>query len=339
MGLYSAHVLAALEARSGRALRESFDLIAGTSIGGILGLGIALGIPARHMTDLFEKHGTSIFSCRPPPSGFIGFARDSLRFITSAKYDNMQLRASVSEIIDPEIRMKDIPVRFIAPAVNLTRGIPVTFRTPHLQNHTNSAAIPAIDVAMATSAAPTLLPIVRIGTEYFCDGAIYANTPDHIAVHEAENLIRHPIGAVSIVSIGTTTADYVFREPDSTSFGLRHWTENNLIIRMSLATQQQSAHRILQQRLGDRYIRLDAEQGTDHAPHLGLDVATPAAQYALRSMAKRTRDSLDDAPGIDSILAHKAPTPQYYPDPDDPEPDPVSTSGMTFLRKFFLSRS
>jgi patatin-like phospholipase/acyl hydrolase len=325
MGLYTAHVLAALEARSGKPLRESFDLVAGTSIGGIIGLTIARGIPMAQLVERFEARGVEIFSGRPPPDGFASTARDMLRFLTGSKYSNAALRSTILEMIDGDILLGDLEARYIAPTVNLTRGKPMTFRTPHLKHHSNSAHIRAIDVALATSAAPTILPLVEIGGEYYCDGGIYANSPDHIAMHEAESLIGIDPDTVSMLSIGTTSAAYEFPTPKSPSFGLREWLDERRIIRMALATQQQSAHRILQHRLGERYLRLDAVQGPDHTPCLGLDVATPEARHILRSLAGDTAHSLEDVAGLDSILAHCAPRPSFYETPASPEPDPVTT--------------
>lgn len=333
MGLYTAHVLAALEERSGRPLRDSFDLVAGTSIGGILGLAVALAVPMRQVVDVFETNGTRIFSDRPAPSNLATLLLDLLRFTTRSKYDNVALRETISQMIAPDLCLRDLDARFIAPAVNLSKGIPVTFRTPHLADHTSSADLNAVDVALATSAAPTLLPIVRIGADYFCDGGIYANSPDHIALHEAEGLIGHPAQKISMLSIGTTTAEYSFPAPASTSFGLRQWSRNQLLIRLSLAAQQQSAHRILQQRLGPRYIRLDAAQDPRLAPNLGLDVATPNARNILRALAAQTADEMETTPGLDRMLAHSSEAPQFFPKPANPKPDPLLHRSRDFLAR------
>lgn len=333
MGLYTAHVLAAIESRSGRPLRDSFDLIAGTSIGGILGLAVALSVPMQQVAEIFEENGTRIFSDRPAPSTFAMLVRDLLRFLSVSKYDNAALRETLSYMIDPQVCLRDLEARFIAPAVNLSKGIPVTFRTPHLVDHSSSADLRAIDVALATSAAPTLLPIVNIGSDYYCDGGIYANSPDHIALHEVEGLIGHPVHKISMLSIGTTTADYTFPVPASTSFGLRQWSRNQLFIRLSLAAQQQSAHRILHQRLGERYIRLDATQDPHHAPMLGLDVATPAARCILKDLASQTATDLEATPGLDRMLEHRSETPQFFSQPKDPKPDPLLYRSREFLAR------
>lgn len=58
-----------LEQRLGRPIAESFDLIAGTSTGGIIAAGLAMGLPASKMHDFYVRHGAGIFSARPPYRG------------------------------------------------------------------------------------------------------------------------------------------------------------------------------------------------------------------------------------------------------------------------------
>ena len=63
-GLYTAKILADLEQEIGGPIAQRFDLIAGTSIGGILALAVAMEIPAEQMVKLFEQHGQEIFKRR-----------------------------------------------------------------------------------------------------------------------------------------------------------------------------------------------------------------------------------------------------------------------------------
>jgi len=66
LGLYTAAVLAELEERSGKPLNQCFDLIAGTSIGGIIALGLAAGRSASDIRDAFIEHGPRIFPRAQP---------------------------------------------------------------------------------------------------------------------------------------------------------------------------------------------------------------------------------------------------------------------------------
>mgnify|MGYP001811677776 CR=1 FL=1 len=54
----------------------------------------------------------------------------------------------------------DIPNhRVVISAVNLTRGVAQVFKTPHHEKYDRDWRVPVRDVALATSAAPTLFPI------------------------------------------------------------------------------------------------------------------------------------------------------------------------------------
>ena len=57
LGLYSAEVLARLEVRIGRPIAGCFDLLSGTSIGGITALALANEVPARKILDVFKSSG------------------------------------------------------------------------------------------------------------------------------------------------------------------------------------------------------------------------------------------------------------------------------------------
>src|SRR6516164_1474873 len=86
-GLYTISILADIEERIGAPLGTRFDLIAGTSVGGIIAIGIANEIPAARIKQAFERNGTEIFSGRRPPETAIGKLWDVLRCATKPKYD------------------------------------------------------------------------------------------------------------------------------------------------------------------------------------------------------------------------------------------------------------
>jgi patatin-like phospholipase/acyl hydrolase len=66
LGTYTACVLAGLEAAAGEPLGRKFDLIAGTSVGGILAMALGLEVPMADVRQLFVERGPEIFSARAP---------------------------------------------------------------------------------------------------------------------------------------------------------------------------------------------------------------------------------------------------------------------------------
>ncbi len=65
-GAFITSFLKELESRLGRRIADSFDLIAGTSTGGIVAAGLAAGFSADELNGFYERYGEKIFTPRPP---------------------------------------------------------------------------------------------------------------------------------------------------------------------------------------------------------------------------------------------------------------------------------
>ena len=65
LGTFPAAFLAAIESELDRPISDYFDLIAGTSTGGILGIGLGMGLKASDILDLYENRGPEIFASIP----------------------------------------------------------------------------------------------------------------------------------------------------------------------------------------------------------------------------------------------------------------------------------
>jgi uncharacterized protein len=63
-GLYSAKILEHLENRFNCSISDHFDLICGTSTGGLIGLALAMKIPASKISEFYEQYGKVIFPHR-----------------------------------------------------------------------------------------------------------------------------------------------------------------------------------------------------------------------------------------------------------------------------------
>ena len=100
LGLYTATVLTEFEDQIGRPIASCFDLLAGTSIGGIIALGLAAEQPARKIKEVFEQNGKRIFSSRPAPTGRFIQILDFLRSLFSSKYDGVALRQTVAMCLE-----------------------------------------------------------------------------------------------------------------------------------------------------------------------------------------------------------------------------------------------
>jgi patatin-like phospholipase/acyl hydrolase len=312
LGLYTICVLADLEERIGAPLATRFDLIAGTSVGGIIAVGIANEVPADAIKAAFERNGTSIFSARQAPTTAIGKLADVFRSLLSPKYDPGPLRSTIVDIIGANTQIGDLRHPCIIPTVCLTKGGPQIFKTDHHPDFSRDHRLKAVDVALATSAAPSYFPIAEIDDGLYADGGLYANSPDLIALHEAEHFFGVPVDDIRLLSIGTTTSKFSFAHASGTRFGLLKWTMGQRLVQAILSSQQQLVDNVARQRLGTRYVRLDIEQSREQEQSLSLDAANAEAQKTIRAMASVTIQTAHNNPDLAVILSHISATPKFF---------------------------
>ena len=312
LGLYTITVLAELEKTSGQPLARCFDLIAGTSVGGIIAVGLAAEVPATEIKAAFERNGTAIFSGRPAPTTWPGAVRDLARFLRKPKYQADALRRTIVELVGEDTLIGDLKHSVIVPAVNLTKGKPQVFKTPHHVNFRTDLHLKVVDAAVATAAAPTYFPIAEIGDALYADGGLYANSPDLLAVHEAEHFFGIPLNQIHLLSVGTTTAQFSFAHAHGRQLGAFGWWREQRLVNVMIASQQHSVSFMMGHRLGDRYLLLDADQSKEQERHLALDVATPEAQKTIRGLAAATVQAHINESRLRAFLAHAAPRPVFH---------------------------
>lgn len=305
-------MLAAIEEQINAPIASRFDLIAGSSVGGIIALGLANETPASKIRDAFIENGPNIFSSKKPPQG--AFSKKFTLFgnATSAKYRSAPLRATITDIVGEATKIGDLQHRVMVPSVNLTKGSPQVFKTDHHPTFVRDWKLNVVDVALATSAAPTFFPIHKIGSELFADGGLYANSPDHLALHEAEHFLEQNPAEVSMLSIGTTASRFSFSNAGSTDLGWIGWMENQRLPRVMIAAQQLNADFMLKHRLKQNYLRIDHDQSPEQERQLALDCASPGAIDDLKALAEASvRDHLGKGP-LANFLTHRAPAAQFY---------------------------
>lgn len=298
LGFYTAVVLEALEARAGVPLGRRFDLLAGTSIGAVLALALAFEVPMSELVTLFKEHGPRVFSSRALPTGPFSRLVDLSRSVTGPKYSGEALRASLSDKLGDK-RLADALHRVVVPAVDVGLCQTKVFKTPHAELSLGDATLRAVDVAMAACAAPAYFPAVRVGRRLLADGGLFAVAPDQVALHELEHFMGIDPRRVSMLSIGTATAHYRPAEGVRDDAGAVGWLADGRLVLTLLSVQQQHVQAMVEDRLGDRYLRLDADWPADAG--LGIDVATPHAIKTLAALAEKTlRDA--DPRALDRFL-------------------------------------
>lgn len=195
-GLFGLGFLAGWEQTEGRRVVDSFDLIAGTSTGGIIALALGLGYSAKQILAFYVDEALNIF----PPS-----ALASLKHVVATKYDPGGLELSLKHYFGDR-KLGDSQVPLIIPAYYPKANDVYIFKTPHHRRLLNDYREFARDVARATSAAPTFLPAYKAdsGIE-LVDGGMWANNPVMIAITEViGNCLQIPIENVAALRVGTT---------------------------------------------------------------------------------------------------------------------------------------
>lgn len=290
LGLYSASVLAALEEQVGEPIGRRFDLIAGTSVGGIIAAAVAFELPLSGLVDFFVEQGTAVFSPRAMPSGTVGRLLDLSRSVLGPKYGNESLRRALDERLGNATFAQALHP-LLLPAVNVTCSLTKVFKTPHAPASRGDEQVRVADAVLAACAAPAYFPSVAIGDALYADGGLFAVAPDQVALHEAEHFIGIDVARVRMLSIGTASVGYQPAEGVDREAGAVGWLSDGRLILTLIAVQQQHVQAMMEDRLGARYLRLDAHWPADAG--LGIDIATPAAARTLTGLAARTVRELD----------------------------------------------
>ncbi|MEQ9375302.1 MAG: CBASS cGAMP-activated phospholipase [Imperialibacter sp.] len=187
-GLYSASVLARLEEKAGVKSGDCFDMICGTSTGGLIALGLANGMTADDLVKLYFDNGKGIFPTAENRQ-FRWLQRKIVQVATQTffwgKFSNKNLK-KILERIFGDTTLGQLQNLVLIPSFNLTSGMPRIFKFPHKEgDFFMDKNIKLVDAALATSAAPTYFPIHSIDDTLFIDGGVWANNPSLCGLLEA----------------------------------------------------------------------------------------------------------------------------------------------------------
>jgi len=282
-GLYTATVLADLEAALGAPLAKRFDLICGTSVGGILALGLAKETPAIDLKNLFVKQGHKIFTRRFSLGGLFLFARHSNSGLKSV-LERQFLDATVGDLSHP----------VIIPTVNYATGDAKIFKTPHHKSLEVDHKASLVDVAMATSAAPTYFPMYKTERGTFVDGGLVANAPGLLGLHEAVEYFGVNEIDVRVLSVGTMSIGVTIRGNSALDLGFMRW--GSRLFDLIISAQESNIDNMLKHRLRDRYFQIDDMAQPDQAKDIKkLDKVSKRAIDTLTSRGhNRTQAVLGD---------------------------------------------
>lgn len=212
-GAFAASFLQTIEENTGKRIADHFDLIAGTSTGGIIALGLGLGMSAKEITQFYVNDGPRIFCQQNPLDEHGWFSRCASKFggtlnrgrqISAPKYDPSQLKNALERAFQSK-RLGDSSVRLVIPAYHADKEDVYVFKTRHHPRLQMDWKESAVNVALATAAAPTYFQAHPMPSGApLIDGGIWANNPAGLAAVEACSVLGWKDDDLFIVRLGCT---------------------------------------------------------------------------------------------------------------------------------------
>lgn len=292
-GIIPAMILDTLEQQTGAPTYQLFDLIAGTSTGGILSLGMTRPaesggamFSAQQIVQLYEQYGQRIFTGKPAVP------------FTEEKYEVTGLESVLDQYFG-ETPLKQALTPVIITAYDIERRRPLIFKSttaastsPKSQQHDFLMK----EVARATSAAPTYFEPAKIavpGTQDYLpliDGGVFANNPALCGYVEALKLNRDPDRKILVVSLGTGALTHPLMYGEVKNWGLIQWARQ--IIDIVFDGESDNVQYLLEHMVGDvdidpgdagKLVRLQAKLDAATAP---MDKADAENIKALKLLAE-----------------------------------------------------
>ncbi len=280
--MFSAAILDRLAGDLEIDLLDSFDLIAGTSTGAIIALGLAIGLKPSEVLDFYVRCGAQIFAA--------GRSRSPRRLFRS-KYSSKALAESLREVFG-ERTLADSAIPLAIPSYDLCNDAVHLFRTPHAERLRRDRHERMVDVALASTAAPTFFPAHPLRGLRLVDGGVWANNPTMVAIVEALTVFRRPLNEMTVISIGTT--EETRRHHDRLDRGgLAQWSRSapELIVRCQSNSASNHAGLLLGP---ERYLRINPSvpAGELRLDRLSTEQLIGRAEHESRHIAPKVSEML-----------------------------------------------
>ncbi len=239
----------------GKPIHEMFDLIAGTSTGGLIAAGLTVsqdGInpfySLKDLEDVYCKRGSEIFPIR----GKLRNAFDNITSFWNPEFSEEGINSVLSDLLG-ECRLMDCLTPLLITAYDLKHNEPLFFRsrTAAVDPEANACLF---DICRATSAGPTYLPAYTFrfdGREVTCiDGGVYINNPAMAAIAEISRYRSDPFynrpdlewSDIHVLSIGTGHYGGLVTGNQAKGWGKANWARPIIDIMMHGVNKTTHSH-------------------------------------------------------------------------------------------------
>ena len=218
-GVFPAAFLAELEKRflGATSIANHFDMIAGTSTGGIIALALAHGLSTQEALNIYVERGDKIF----PPAAGLGKLSRMLRWVFKPKHDQSALKDELLRIFGDKV-LDDAMTRLVIPSFEGRHGEPFLYKTPHHPDYQKDRHKKFAHVALHTTAAPSYYPGVDDDGYITIDGGIWANNPVMNALVDALACFDVAREDVRILSLGTGKSTFTV-DARAQYGGIKEW--------------------------------------------------------------------------------------------------------------------
>lgn len=284
-GLFSAAVLAFLEEDLSIQITKHFDLITGTSTGGIIALALASGMRPIEIVKYYVESGPQIF----PHQRFA-----DLKHLIKHKFCPRNLQKSLETCFGTKV-MGDLQKRTVIPSYNIGDDDVYLFKTPHHERLRRDYKVPIWKVGMSTSAAPTYFSsFTDLDRLRLVDGGVWANNPSMVGIAEAVSMLDVPLSAIRVLSMGTT--DELKSRPKSLDRGGQwHWRKE--AVNVILRGQSIGANTQVQHLLGkNKVLRIDPKvpDGIFKIDKIAEDELLAKAAHVSRQTSPEVKELFTD---------------------------------------------
>jgi patatin-like phospholipase/acyl hydrolase len=279
-GIIPLRILQKVEELTGKKIQDCFDMVAGTSTGGLIACCLTLRRENRsqvpkyslaEIADIYLKKGNIIFPVR---SGLGKFFRQAGNLI-SPKFNTTGINSVLREYVSDQ-KIKDSLLPIMVSTYDLSGNRPVFFKTSEaVGDESANAAI--YDICRATSAAPTFLPAYSFTYKgkllTGIDGGIYVNNPAMAAIAEVSRygdmgFYRKKDGTavafddIRVLSLGTGSFTGTITQSEAVSWGELQWIRRITEVMMkgvNQSTDYESREMVEDPNDPDRYVRLSID--------------------------------------------------------------------------------
>jgi patatin-like phospholipase/acyl hydrolase len=255
-GILPAALLTEFEAGlpEGRSSGDYFDMIAGTSTGGIIALGLSIGLKASDILQVYMEHGEEIFPPTRPPFRRIKAKLRFIRSLSRYQYEREPLERHLRKVFGHR-QFGEAQRRLCIPSFDGSTEVNV-FKTPHHPDFKLDWREQMVTIALATSAAPTFFSVYLNNDRRFADGGVWANNPTMVALVDALTCYDLDRRQVQILSLGCGESEMYITDRQVHLGGLWHWRD---IISAAMRLAGQNALGQAGLLIGrDQLLRIDA---------------------------------------------------------------------------------